>query len=255
MRKVLSLICSFLLMFGVCTIGVSAAEISNFQTNPAVYTIDGAKVSAFIKEKITNTGVNLTNNSVVQLVPLSSVQKANNGSALVITNISGVTVTKDVLVLVSDEGVGFRQNDTAITRGSGTAEFPPLSWDGRYVVRGTAVYNQYSDGFYSSFYQPVGVYFTYQTYTSCNVSNVKLTYICDGFEHTYPGFQDLGLPEISYTIAVEKASPVQSVMYSTTKAYNTSRVIFTGSGSPLVGQFLTFDTVVDGVSAGYTVTI
>lgn len=42
-------------------------------------------------------------------------------------------------------------------------------------------------------------------------------------------------------------------MYSTTKEYNKSRVIKTDTGPPFVGQFLTFNTIIDGKSEGYTV--
>ena len=156
-------------------------------------------------------------------------------------------------MMVTDEGVGFEQGGDVSTRAGSTVEFPPLSWDGRYVIRGTAVYNQYSDGLFSSFYQPIGAYFIYQKYESCTVSNIEMLYICDGFEYSYPGFEDLDSSELEYVITVTKSSPAESTMYSTTKEYNTNRVIYTDSGSPFVGQFLTFNTVVDGKSDGYTV--
>lgn len=212
----------------------------------------GSEASETIKNKIEQTGVDITNESTIQLVPISSSQETQN-TALVITNTVGNIVTKDVLMMVTDEGVGFEQGGDVSTRAGSTVEFPPLSWDGRYVIRGTAVYNQYSDGLFSSFYQPIGAYFIYQKYESCTVSNIEMLYICDGFEYSYPGFEDLDSSELEYVITVTKSSPAESTMYSTTKEYNTNRVIYTDSGSPFVGQFLTFNTVVDGKSDGYTV--
>lgn len=212
----------------------------------------GSEASETIKNKIEQTGVDITNESTIQLVPISSSQETQN-TALVITNTVGNIVTKDVLMMVTDEGVGFEQGGDVSTRAGSTVEFSPLSWDGRYVIRGTAVYNQYSDGLFSSFYQPIGAYFIYQKYESCTVSNIEMLYICDGFEYSYPGFEDLDSSELEYVITVTKSSPAESTMYSTTKEYNTNRVIYTDSGSPFVGQFLTFNTVVDGKSDGYTV--
>ena len=212
----------------------------------------GSEASETIKNKIEQTGVDITNESTIQLVPISSSQETQN-TALVITNTVGNIVTKDVLMMVTDEGVGFEQGGDVSTRAGSTVEFPPLSWDGRYVIRGTAVYNQYSDGLFSSFYQPIGAYFIYQKYESCTVSNIEMLYICDGFEYSYPGFEDLDSSELEYVITVTKSSPAESTMYSTTKEYNTNRVIYTDSGSPFVGQFLTFNTIIDGKSEGYTV--
>ena len=121
------------------------------------------------------------------------------------------------------------------------------------MIRGTAVYNQYSDGFSASYYQPVGAYFTYQKYEDCTVNNIEMLYICDGFVRSYPEFEALSSTEYIYTITVSQSNPRSSYMYSTTDPYYTNRVIYTGSGSPMVGQFLTFNTVVNGESAGYTV--
>ena len=155
--------------------------------------------------------------------------------------------------MINENGVGFEQDGNISTFAGSTVEFPPLSWDGRYVIRGTAVYNQYSDGLFSSYYQPVGAYFSYKKYEDCTINNISMRYICDGFEYSYPGFESLGNPEISYVITVAKSFPVESIMYSTTKQYNTNRVIDTSKGSPLVGQFLIFNTSVNGQSSGYTV--
>ena len=66
----------------------------------------GSEASETIKNKIEQTGVDITNESTIQLVPISSSQETQN-TALVITNTVGNIVTKDVLMMVTDEGVGF----------------------------------------------------------------------------------------------------------------------------------------------------
>ncbi len=213
-------------------------------------------MSDVMKCKIEETGVPITDESKIELVSLScnsSAKTDDDSSALVITNIGANTVTKDILLLVTDDGVGFERSGDASTRAGTTVEFPPLSWDGRYVVRGTAVYNYYFNGLLSCYYQPTGVYFTYTKYQTCTISNITLYYTCDGFEQTYPGFNSLGTPELEYVITVSKSFPAESTMYSTTKPYNSDRVIYTGGGSPFVGQYLAFSIVADGETNSYTV--
>lgn len=249
-KKMFSIVMAMVLGITCTTISVSAECIPTQQTQTIA--MAGSEASETIKNKIEQTGVDITNESTIQLVPISSSQETQN-TALVITNTVGNIVTKDVLMMVTDEGVGFEQGGDVSTRAGSTVEFPPLSWDGRYVIRGTAVYNQYSNGLISPYYQPIGAYFTYQKYEDCTVNNITMLYICDGYEYSYPGFESLGDSELEYVITVEKSSPRQSTMCSTTKEYNKSRVIKADTGSPFVGQFLTFNTIIDGKSEGYTV--
>lgn len=249
-KKMLSIIMAMVLLIACISIPASAEPIS--ASPMQMIAMSGSDASDTMKNRIEQAGVSVTDESIIQLVPISSSQKTQS-RALVITNEVGNTITKDVLLMATDEGVGFEQGGDVSTRAGSSAEFPPLSWDGRYVVRGTAVYNQYSDGLFSSYYQPTDVYFTYQKYKNCTVNSIELLYICDGFEYSYPGFNSLGDTEREYIITVSKSSPAPSTMYSTSRPYSSNRVIFTASGSPFVGQFLTFNTVVDGKSDGYTV--
>lgn len=251
MKKVLSTLLVCFLVISMFSTSAFAAPVVDTGTQSVAMT--GSDVSALMKSKIEETGVTVSSESIIELVPISSTQRENTNSALVVTNEDGNTVTKDVLLMVTDEGVGFEAGGDASTRAGTTVEFPPLSWDGRYVVRGTAVYNQYNNGFIPYYYQPIGAYFTYTKYQTCTVNSITIRYICDGFEYSYPGFSSLGYPELEYVIVVTKASPAESTMYSTTDPYNTSRVIFTGSGSPFIGQYLTFNTVANGEPNNYTV--
>ncbi len=253
-KKMFSVMMAMVLWISGTAIPVSAESISIKKTQPI--TMAGSEASYTLKNQIEQTGVHITDESIIQLVSISSEQKTQS-QALVITNETGNTVTKDVLMMVTDEGVGFGKGGDVSTHAGSTAEFPSLSWDGRYVVRGTAVYNEYElnqDGLATPFYQPIGAYFTYRKYESCTVSNITMLYLCDGYEYSYPGLEDFN-NEIEYIITVEKSSPVASTIYSTTREYNKNRVIRTTNGSPFMGQFLTFTTVVDGESTTYTVTL
>ena len=234
MKKIISMFLVSLLTICMFSIPAMAADSSIEEKNIQTFTMNGSDASATIKNKIEETGVSVTNESKIQLVPISSTRGENSNSALVITNESDNIVTKDILLLVTDEGVGFERGSDVSTRAGSTVEYPPLSWDGRYVIRGTAVYNKYVDSMFSSYYQPIGAYFSYQKYETCTVNNITMKYICDGFEYSYPDFRDLNLPELEYVITVTKSSPAPSTMYSTTREYNTGRAIRTSSGSPFV---------------------
>lgn len=80
-----------------------------------------------------------------------------------------------------------------------------------------------------------------------------MKYITDGFVYTYPNFTSVGNNEVENVIPVSKSNPAESTMYSKDQPYTSGRVIYTGSGSPMVGQFLTFFATVDGKQDSYTV--
>lgn len=65
--------------------------------------MSGSEVSNTLKNRVEQTGVYITENSTIQLIPVSSSQKVQK-SALVITNRKGNIITKDVLMMVTDEG-------------------------------------------------------------------------------------------------------------------------------------------------------
>lgn len=211
-----------------------------------------------MKESISENDVFLDNSSIVQVLPVKSKYGNNKGDALVITNQSGNTVTKDILLLVGADGTTTSQihNPGDVSpMGSTSADYPPTSWDGRYVIHGTAVYEQYSHNWVGCYYRPTGAYFSYRKYKACTVGSIWIKYICDGMDYSYPGFTPLGGDEIVNVITVVRTNPAEGTTYSKSQPYATDRVIMTGSGSPMVGQFLTFWALVDGKEDTYTVTL
>lgn len=250
MKRTLSLILSAVLLVCTVSLPVSAEQISNHTVKKQEYVINGSEISHTLKSKVEEIGISVTNETIVQLTPITTENKINTGNALIITNCSGSIVTKDVLLLVTDDAVGFETTGDISTRAGSTVDFPQLSWDGRYVIHGTAVFNRYSHGYSSNYYQPIGAYFTYQKYETCTVNYIGMTYVCKGIDYSYPGFQDLGEPAVENRISVNKSNPATSHMDSTTKEYNSSRVIYTGSGGNF-GQVMQFNVTVNGVSDSY----
>lgn len=138
------------------------------------------------------------------------------------------------------------------TKAGDSVDFPPLSWDGRYVIHAVAVYNSPA----TSYYQPTGAYFHYTKYQTCTVSYIQLLYSCDGLPYSYPGMVNLNLPETVHNIYVTRYNPVAGTMYNTVNPYNSSRCLYTGGGGLFsYGQFLTFTMTVDGDTDFYTVTL
>lgn len=186
----------------------------------------------------------------------------NESSALCLTTTEDDIVKKDIILMVGEDKDG---NYTPIdiqntlegvsTLSGSSADYPPESWDGRYIIHGTAVYNLRYNSSGISFYQPTGCYFTYKKInSSVTVSYISVKYICDGIVYTYPGFSNQNYEEV-FTIQVARNNPAVNTMYSKTQNYSSSKVLMTHSGSPMVGNFLTFNATVNGTSDDYTVVI
>lgn len=259
-KKLLSTILCLSLLF---SLGVTNAWAVQDSSNPVktaspesidageTYSMTGADLSTSLKKNIEEAGVPVCDDSDIQLLPVES--SANGtGEALVVTNTDGPTMTKDVLLLVDDDGeAGLEKSGDVSTRAGSTAEFPPLSWDGRYVVRATAVY----DVFNYSYYRPTAAYFTYKKYQECNLTAIRVHYTCGGFWYSYLGFQKVDPNEVEYVITVNQPNPVPSTMYMTNRTFPYSNRVINPTGSLSAGQYLTFDIQIDRVWNDYTVAL
>lgn len=257
MKKVISLALSLVLAFSAFSVTAAAEDVPVTEPgSPALYSMKGEDATPDFIEKIEENGVDVSDESLIELVPIETTSRSLNvGNALVITNEDADTITKDVLVLVNDDITGFETDTTPSPRASISADFPPQSWDGRYVVHGTAVFTRIASGLIAPYAQPISANFSYEKKRSCDVSRIELLYICDGFEYSYPELENLHLPEIEYVITVARSNPAQNTTYSTSRPYTSNRAIMFASGSPFVGQYLTFNTTVDGEPNNYTVKI
>ena len=134
-----------------------------------------------------------------------------------------------------------------------SASFPPLSWNGDYIVHATASAEIFSDGIFT-YYKPYGCEFYYENYAGVSISSIEVEYICDGFLYSYPGFDYLDLDEYVHVVSVYKSNPVAGTAYRNTNSFPYSdKVLYLSSGSPSVGNFITFSTYVNGELETYTV--
>ena len=122
MKKILSVILAMVLMMSAIAIPVSAK--SDPVLEKVTVTMTGSEASESIKEHIKQAGFDVTDTSTIQLIPISSSLNLQS-QALMITNRVDNTITKDVLFMVTDEGVGFEQGGDVSTRAGTTVEFPP----------------------------------------------------------------------------------------------------------------------------------
>ena len=219
--------------------------------------VSGKELSEDALAFLEKNGVVINDSSVIRITDVKQETESDvdNGQAIVIVNNNDGVETTEVVLMIDSEGnapsictADLRKVPTGMKAG-GSADFPPLSWDGRYVIHAVAVYN--TPG--SSFYQPTGAYFHYTKYQTCTVSYIQVLYFCDGFPYTYPGLVDLNLSETVHNIYVTRYNPVAGTMYNTSNPYNSSRCLYTGSGSPFVGQGITFTATVNGSTTSYTV--
>ncbi len=256
MKRALSFVLSLVMGFSVLTVSASAAQKPDGSPAQETFSIKGRQASSAMVEMLEEEGITVTEDTVIELVPLSSTESGiaplssdggNDGSALVIINKEGTKVTKDVLALVAADGTGFVDMSAAVARGGNSHDFEIT---GKVMIHGTAVYNQYEDDWYL-FTHPEGVKVKYTKYNTCNVSNISMVYICSGASYSYPDFKFVA-NTVDYSIRVSKASPVAGTTYSKSQPYRSDRVIYTGAGSTSPGNHLTYTAEIDGKT--YSVT-
>lgn len=207
--------------------------------------ITGDEIAIDIKAKLLDTGASISDDSVVTLAPLSN----SNANALVVTNETASGTTKDILLLIDNNGeVGIDTLSQISTRDSRPVEFPPESWDGKLVIRATASYIQPT----GNYYRPLGLSCYYTKYEECSVEYIQTYYLTEGIACSYPGYQSLGYDE-GYTITISQSNPAESRLYTKNDPYDSDKVIFTGSGSFNFGTFMTFEFTVDGEDYFHTV--
>lgn len=258
-RKIFSLLICVAMLISVCSI--SYADVDARTTEPMsqpILSMMGKSVSNAFVDDVAKLGISITENSKIEIVPVKSTlstraQTDSNATALIVTNTIDDVTSKDVALMINDDGSinSVTPNMLSIaTRGSESAQFPPKSWDGRYIITGTATYTNPK----GEYYRPTKVSFTYKKYETCTVNSIKVQYICDGFEYTYPGYESISDNNIEWVISKSATSPSEGKSYSNPdRPYSSSKVIYTGSGSPSVGHFLTFTPTVNGEKTSYTV--
>ena len=261
MKKIISVMCAIVfLASGI----VASASSENARPDDclieevSVGKVFGDEIPDSFKADLQENDVVISDTSVLEIIPLgnrtsSIVSSADVPTALVITNETQEYVTKDVLLLIDQDGSPDRISLPMVgansPKDSSSANFPPLSWDGDFMIHATAEYQQYS----GVYIRPSAVSFSYTKYRDCNISSIAVSYIVDGFRYSYPSFTNLGYDEYVYTVTASKTTPEEGWTYRNFKAFFSGEVLYIGAGSPFVGQFLTFDFVKNGVTRGDTV--
>ena len=205
---------------------IASADLA-IGSESALYSVNGKNASAALCQVLEQYDVNICNSTLIEVRPLVENEQAN---VLVVTNEENGLLMKDVVLNFDEDGdvlpiVDVNQGDVSVCGGSTITRPTGKS----YSIKATAVYNQRSNEFATSYYQPIGAYFFYYNTGNANVSYIKIEYSCDGVEYTYPG-----------------SSPAKSTMYQTVNEYRSDRVIYTATGSLNVGQYMAFTYTVDG---------
>lgn len=203
----------------------------------ASYSVRGIHVPDSLSQTLKEYDVNIGLNTLIEVRPMDD---DSCGNALVITNVTSNQVVKDVIIDVDKNGeilpINVNVDNGVSVLGGTTVEYPDNK---AFSIKATAVYNQrpYQNTLYS-YYQPVGSYFFLYDDGNSGVSYIETEYICYGFEYTYPGYVLANENPYTHTIFVKKSSPSKNTMYHAYDEYNTSRVIWTGSGAEGCGQYL-----------------
>lgn len=182
-------------------------------------------------------------------------------TVLMITNENDSTVTTDVLLAFDSDG-NFAsilpvENGTVSPLAGGGAYLPN---DGSNLIRGTAVYNKvYREddplGFHP-YYQPVSMYFIYYANGVDTLSFARVDYQTEGFEYTYPGFQDVSNGEtIMYVISRSQTDPASNTICHAIDEYRTDRALYIAGGAPDVGHFFSFRLTINNKTVTGTVPI
>lgn len=245
MKTILKLLfcCVFMLCTG--TAKVNAQESST--------SIKGSELSEACIDLLKKAGVTVRADSIIELTPI--IDGSKRGNVIVTTNHDGNKIRRDYTVITAPDGncdIDDVTQLTAVFSYSQSASYPPLSWDGRYIVNATAYFDRYTYQWTSTWYRPLSVSFSLTKYSnSANVSSIMVKYITTGYEYSYPGFTDLGTTA-NHIITVSVPYPNTEITYSQTNAYSSSKVIYTGTGYNN-GSFITFFNTVNGVLDTYTV--
>ena len=263
MKKIISVLC--VLVFFASGIAVSATSENAKLDDRLIEEVSAGKVFGdeipdSFKTDSQENDILISDASVLQIIPLGNTvstmtSSTNVPTALVVTNEMGEYITKDILLLIGQDGgpdhISLPTVGENSVKASSTANFPPLSWDGDFMIHATAEYQQYS----GVYIRPSEVSFSYTKYKDCNISSIAVSYIVDGFRCSYPSFTNLGYDEYVYSVTASSSSPIEGWTYRNFKAFFSGEVLYVGAGSPFVGHFLTFDFVKNGVSRGDTVTL
>ena len=261
MKKTFTILLSVML-FCITTINVNATQLESAKvtavSETALMSVRASAVPESAIEVLEKNGAVIDNDTLIEVLRVNDTED----TAVCVTNINDGILEKDIYIsYVEDEENNLVIDNSfaeALAQGYDydmSASFPPLSWNGDYIVHATASAEIFSDGIFT-YYKPYGCEFYYENYAGVSISSIEVEYICDGFLYSYPGFDYLDLDEYVHVVSVYKSNPVAGTVYRNTNSFPYSdKVLSVSAGSPFVGNFITFSTYVNGELETYTVTL
>ena len=260
--KIMSLLLSLVLLLASGTPFTAKANGSiNMDDNAtlitpssnAIYSIRAADAPAELCQALNAMNIATQSNTLIEVVPLSG---EDGGTAVVVTNASGVAVTKDILVAPdAEEGfVDLTVVPTADTYayGSGGAYFPSYS---NNLIHAVVNFEHYTGGYY----RPHSLQVLYTSNGIDVVTNMDVRYYCEGFVYTFPEMEALtegGMNTYCHEILLFKAVPESGEVYASHRSYSSDRVIYVGGdGAPATSHDIAFSVYINGVrrTGRYTV--
>ena len=258
MKKVLSVILTISLLLAV-TVSVNAAEkntIGEIALDKEI-TLKAVDVSESILSVLSENGAKINNDSVIKILPVED----SADTAVCVTNVEDEIIESDIfMVYEKDESGNFVVDNSmakALAQGADhniSINYPPTSWDGRYIVSATATAAAYVDYDYDPFgwdpfYKPYKCSFKYTNYDNVNVNSIDVRYITSGTKYSYPGFEFMN-EDYSHMVQVYRANPVEGTTYTN---YNYFPEDFVLSCVADDAMLLTFINVINGVEYSYSV--
>ncbi len=265
-KKTLSILLVLTLTLGLLCSLVTHANSTQLVTSADVVSKSAILVRSYkdlpaeFISVLTNAGATIDKDTTIEILSVNQ----SEDTAICVTNVDNDVIEKDVYIAYNETEDGGLSIDNSLSKSlvqsydlEKPGSYPPISWDGNYIVHATATTAVYYPSLTSitPYYKPYKCEFYYVNYTGVTVSSICVEYRADGFLFSYPGFEPLDLPEYEHIVPVYKANPVAGTTYSNTNYFVTDKVLNTSSGSPLVGQYLTFYNVVNGVEDIHSVSI
>lgn len=256
MKKLMTLILTFAL--AMCSMLTVAAEENSSASSAAPREVEN--ITASMVAFFDSYGVDISEESTVEIIPFV----ADEGSAICVTNEVGNELVKDVFIVFSKDEDNNTVVDTSFDTmfGGGGAEvqpldsetgsFPPISWNGDYIVHATAYYNKYS-GNNVTCYRPYRCTYYYENYAGVTVNSIRVDYITYGYLYELTNYTEVQSSEYTHTIVASQSSPTANTTYSGYGQLAGNRGLKIDIGAPGLGMFLTFTNVVDGVTETYSI--
>ena len=251
------MVLSVLLMLGFTVNVTAGSKDSQIKESNIVMSTKASNISKDIINILSDSGAKIKDDSVIAVLKVSE----SKDTAICITNFVDEEIEQDVLIAYTENESGEMIVDNSIAKALAQGydhnmqgSYPPLSWDGSYIVHAIATAARYHDssddpyGFFP-YYKPYKCSFSYVNYDNVTVNSIDVKYITEGAKYSYPGFEYMN-DTYSHIVNVNKVNPVAGTTYT---AYNYFPENFALSCTGPEDMVLTFTNRVNGSTDSFTV--